>query len=76
MHVFVEKGSKANHQVLLRLQTGHWPAEGMMTRVGLERNAVPTKMGAFSTPVNFTDHTGICTLRLITCGVVTYSINQ
>lgn len=59
MHVFVEKGSKAKHQVHLRVQSGHWPAEGMMTRVDLEHDAVSAKIGAFLTPVDFTEHTGI-----------------
>jgi hypothetical protein len=72
MNVFVEKGSEAKQQVHLRVQRGHWPAEGMMTRVDLERDAVSAKMGAYLTPVNFTEHTGIYTLGLITCGAVTY----
>lgn len=72
MHVFVEKGSKAKHQVHLRVQSRDWPAEGMMTRVDLEHDAISAKMGAFLTPVKFTEHTGIYTFGLITCGAVTY----
>jgi hypothetical protein len=72
MHVFVEKGLKTEHQVHLRVQSGYWPAEGMMTRVDLGRDAVLAKMGAFLTPINFTEHSGIYTFGLATCGAVTY----
>jgi len=71
MHVFVEKGKEAN-QVHLRVQSDYWPAEGMMTRVDFERDAVLAKMGAFLTAVDFTKHKGIYTFGLITCGAVTY----
>jgi hypothetical protein len=72
MHVFVEKGKEAKNQVHLRVQNGYWPAEGTMTRVDLEGDAVLARMGAFLTPVKFTEHTGIYTFGLITCGTVMY----